>query len=209
MGTKRNIAVIVAHPDDETLWCGGEILANPDDNWFIASMCRGDDRDRAPKFKKAYSAYKASGAMAKIDDGVEQVPLPPGALKREILRILHARQYDLIITHSPFGEYTRHLRHEEVGRAVIDLWNEGKIACKELRLFAYEDGNRAYYPKAIDHAHRCEQVPDNLWKEKYRIITEIYGFEDSSFEAKTTPVKEAFWQFKDAEIAQRWMESGV
>ncbi|WP_211222914.1 hypothetical protein [Gelidibacter mesophilus] len=96
------------------------------------------------------------------------------------------------------------MRHEEVGKGVITLWHKKKITTNSLWLFAYEDGNKAYHPRAIEKADFCEKLPLSIWLEKYRIITEIYGFEKSGFEAKSTPEKEAFWQFKDAEMALKW-----
>lgn len=209
MEPNKNNAVIVAHPDDETLWCGGMILMHPNDNWFVGTLCRKSDSDRAPKFKKALTALRATGAMGDLDDSPEQPDLSPDVVEEAILNILGGKRYDLIITHSPFGEYTKHLRHEEVGRAMIILWSEQKIACDALWLFAYEDGNKTYYPRAIEHADFCEKLPLKIWEEKYRIITKIYGFGKPGFEAKTTPKKEAFWQFKDAETALQWLEVGV
>jgi LmbE family N-acetylglucosaminyl deacetylase len=46
----KAVAVIVAHPDDETLWAGGTILSHPSWHWFIVCLCRGSDKDRAPRF---------------------------------------------------------------------------------------------------------------------------------------------------------------
>ena len=37
---------------------------------------------------------------------------------------------------------------------------------------------------------------EEIWRQKYDIITGIYGFNKDSFEAKTTPREEAFWRFK-------------
>ena len=209
METNLNKSVVVAHPDDETLWCGGQILMHPMDNWFVASLCRKNDPDRAPKFQKVLATYQATGAMGDLDDGPEQSPLKLKEVEDAILEILPEEKYNLLITHSPFGEYTKHLRHEEIGRAVISLWNQKKIKLDTLWLFAYEDGNKAYYPRAIEAADVFQKLPLKIWIEKYRIIKDIYGFEKSGFEAKTTPEKEAFWQFTKAEDAQKWYTTNL
>lgn len=206
MKGKKNIVVIVAHPDDETLWCGGTMLLNPNYNWFVACLCRKYDPDRALKFKKALIAFNAMGIMGNLDDGPEQLPLDDKTVKDAILKLLPDKNFDLILTHSPFGEYTRHLRHEEIGRAVMDLWSEQKINAKQLWTFAFEDGNKKYYPKTIMGANIHQTLSQNIWNEKYRIITEVYGFERNGFEAKTTPKTEAFWKFNTPRDVEKWLE---
>ncbi len=206
MKAKKNIVVIVTHPDDETLWCGGTMLMHPNNNWFIACLCRKNDADRAQKFQKALITLNAEGVMGDLDDGPEQIPLDKKEVEKAIMKLLPKQNFDLILTHSPFGEYTRHLRHEEIGRAVIELWNAKKIVAKELWTFAFEDGNKKYYPQAIERATIHHKLPKRIWEEKYRIITEVYGFEKSAFEAKTTPKTEAFWKFNTPRDAQKWLE---
>lgn len=144
--------------------------------------------------------------MGNLDDGSEQKPLDKKTVKSSILKLLPKQDFDLILTHSPFGEYSRHLRHEEIGRAIIELWNDKKIAGAELWTFAYEDGNKEYYPQAIATATIQHKLPKNIWEEKYRIITEVYGFEKNGFEAKTTPKTEAFWKFNTPRDSQKWLE---
>ena len=204
----KRAALIVAHPDDETLWAGGSILMHPLWDYFIVTLCRGDDPDRAPRFHRAVEALRASGKMGSLEDGPEQFPLDENLIQTTILELLPERHYDLVITHDPAGEYTRHLRHEETSRAVIDLWCQEKVSVSELRTFAYEDGGRAYLPQPIIKADILYRLPEEIWQKKYHIITEIYGFNENSFEAQTTTTAEAFWQFTNPEEARLWLNKG-
>jgi len=194
----KTVALIVAHPDDETLWAGGTILNHPSWKWFIVCLCRGKDEDRAPRFYEALKILKSEGLMGDLDDGPEQKPMDENEIERVILGLLPPWHFDLLITHSPAGEYTRHIRHEETGNAVIKLWHSGKLSASELWTFAYEDGNKEYYPRSIENAPVYQKLSRITWYRKYRIITGIYGFEKNSFEAKTTPVSESFRQFKNS-----------
>lgn len=196
---KKNAAVIVAHPDDETLWAGGTILTETDYKWHIISLCRGDDPDRSPRFFKSIEILKAEGRMDSLDDGPEQKPLNPKKIRESVLSLIPPLKYDIIITHSPNGEYTRHQRHEEIGREVINLWKKNKLLSRKLWLFAYEDGGGEYLPRAIESADRLENLDRVIWEKKYQIITEVYSFPIDSFEAKTAPAAEAFWCFDNPE----------
>jgi LmbE family N-acetylglucosaminyl deacetylase len=201
--------VIVAHPDDETLWAGGTILSHPTWRWFILSLCRSSDADRAPRFINALKILGAVGRMQDLDDGPEQIPLEKHEIEAAILQSLPHSRFDLIVTHSPAGEYTRHRRHEEIGEAVISLWHRGKIQTDELWTFAYEDGEKRYLPQPIKSAHIYQEIPGERWKQKYDLITKTYGFDENGFEARTTPRAEAFWRFTDSIFAQRWLVKKV
>ncbi len=204
--TSKSVAIIVAHPDDETLWAGGIILSHPSWSFFIITLCRASDLDRAPKFLKALEIFKAEGKMGDLDDGPEQKLLDENVIEETIIQLLPQKYFDLIISHSPGGEYTRHIRHEEVGKAVVNLWGKDKISTKELWLFAYEDGGKAYYPRPIETANIFRLLTRRIWHRKYSIITEIYGFEKNSFEAETTPRAEAFWCFTDSSEVVKWFK---
>jgi LmbE family N-acetylglucosaminyl deacetylase len=204
----RTAAVIVAHPDDETLWAGGTILEHPSWNWFIVCLCRHNDTDRAPKFYNVLKVLNAEGVMGDLDDGPDQKPLDENEVESLILNLLPPAYFDLIISHNPTGEYTKHLRHEETSRAVIKLWQSGKIAAGELWTFAYEDGNKAYFPQAVKTAPLYHILSEKVWQKKYDIITRRYGYGEKSWEAETTPRCEAFWKFANADEAEHWLESG-
>jgi LmbE family N-acetylglucosaminyl deacetylase len=206
LSSTKRVVIIVAHPDDETLWAGGTILENPEWECLIISLCRGKDPDRSVRFRNALKVLNCDGFMGDIDDGPEQVPLDESDIDRTILELLPSNHFDLIITHDPGGEYTRHRRHEETGKSVIRLWFAGKISTTELWTFAYNDIN-SKYPVAIDNANIIRTIPPDIWRKKYNLITETYGFRKGGFEAETTPKKESFWRFTDPESAIKWIKN--
>jgi hypothetical protein len=46
-------------------------------------------------------------------------------------------------------------------------------------------------------------LPEDIWQKKYGIVTDIYGFAPDSFEARTTPREEAFWNFGAGDSTKR------
>jgi len=198
MKSHRSAAVIVAHPDDETLWAGGIILMHPEIQWTVLTLCRMSDPDRSPKFHKAMKILDAEGIMGDMDDGPAQIPLDHHEIQCAMTELLPCNGFDLIITHGPKGEYTRHRRHEEVGDCVASLWQNEKLFCKEMWRFAYEDNDGKYLPRAVKEADLKIKLSKEIWQKKYKVITEVYGFGSDSFEARTTPRYEAFWCFKVA-----------
>jgi LmbE family N-acetylglucosaminyl deacetylase len=188
----ERVAVIVAHPDDEVLWCGGLLLSRPRWSPFVACLCRGRDPDRAPRFRRVLDRLGAEGAMGDLDDGPNQDPVPAGTVRALILSLLPRRDYDLILTHSPRGEYTRHRRHEETAAAVLALRRSGARGAGALWAFAYEDGGRAYLPRARAGADQVLELPEAIWAEKRRLLHEVYNYPETSWEVRTTPRVEAF-----------------
>ena len=204
--SRKSIAIIVAHPDDETLWVGGTILSHPSWKCFIACLSRQSDTERATKFYKALKILSCDGIMGDMDDGPDQKPLNKNVVQQLILELLPREHYDLVLTHNPSGEYTRHIRHEDVSKAAINLWHSGKISASELHTFAFEDNHKAYYPRADRNAPLYQLLTKSIWLRKYNLITETYGFEKTSWEAQTTPRAEAFWQFTDPAEAIKWID---
>jgi LmbE family N-acetylglucosaminyl deacetylase len=189
----KRCLVIVAHPDDETLGAGVTILMHPESEWTVITLCRKSDPDRAPKFYKALEQLRSSGIMGDLDDGPEQTSLDTRKVQSAILDLLPSDGFDVVFTHGLRGEYTRHRRHEETAKAVKALWKSKGLLAKQLWMFAYEDCGGKYLPCAIEDADVKMKLPDEIWRRKYGIITDLYGFSPDSFEAKTTPKEEAFW----------------
>jgi LmbE family N-acetylglucosaminyl deacetylase len=198
-------AIVVAHPDDETLWAGGFVLEYAEWDWFIGTLCRASDPDRAPKFARVLERLRARGAMADMEDGPEQQPLPAPDVQRQVRVLLPRIHFDLLLTHGPLGEYTWHRRHVEVCRAVVALWRAGQISAGALWLFAYEDGGRQYLPRAVLNAHVYQSLSAQVWRTKFDLVTQVYGFHPESWEARTTPRAEAFWCFESPRRLDMWL----
>ena len=202
----ESVAVLVAHPDDETLWAGGTLLMHPEWSTFVVSACRASDADRSPKFHRVLEQLRARGTMADLDDGPEQVPLDEQVVEQALLRALPSLDFDRILTHSPLGEYTRHLRHEEVARAVLRLWERGQLHARELWLFAYQDDGGQRLPSARGDADIVSELPHEVWQQKRQLMLESYGFSPKSWEARVTPTREAFFCLRGRQEADAWLK---
>ena len=208
MAARESVAVLVAHPDDETLWAGGTLLSEPSWAPFVWCACRAHDAERAPKFHRVLERLGARGTMADLDDSPEQPPLADEHVEKALLECLPTRHFDRILTHSPLGEYTRHKRHEDVARAVLRLWLRGALSAAELWLFAYDDQGGSQLPRALENADIRFELSSEVWERKHRLITQDYGFAEASWEARATPRSEGFFRVTTTERATAWLEQG-
>jgi len=203
----KSATIIVAHPDDETLWAGGTVLSHPNWDWKIYSLTRSSDPDRSKRFSEALFYLGAAGDMADLDDEPELDPIDPAEVKEAMLDMVESQRVDLVLTHGPRGEYTRHIRHEEVSGAVRELWMTGELKSDELWFFAYEDGGREYLPRP-ERGAEINELPDEIWRQKRHLIEDIYGFDRESWEARACPRIEAFYKFKTRSSLEKWFNGG-
>ena len=98
MKEKKEALCIIAHPDDETIWMGGTIMKNKDFIWTILSLCRKNDSDRAPKFRKVCKFFDAKSIISDLED--EKIePLSISQVIDKIKSLLPKSNYDFIFTH--------------------------------------------------------------------------------------------------------------
>jgi len=174
--------VIVAHPDDETIWMGGKIIHEKNWDWTIVSLCRKDDLDRKPKFFKICKELNARAFISDLDDehSEKKIESLDEVIKR-LEPIVHDKKFDIVFTHGEDGEYG-HNRHVEVSEAVKKMFEEGLLDCVELHEFDYAVSEEPFMCEPNVDAEIIFELSEQEFAKKKYLITEVYGFDKNSFE---------------------------
>ncbi len=188
--------VIVAHPDDETIWMGGTILRNSNWKWTILSLCRADDSDRKPKFDKVCKILNAKALITNLDDEILR-PIKTDEIKEVIKSVLSKNNFDIIFTHGENGEYG-HIRHVEIHNAVKSMIKNRDLIAKKVYFFNYKKGENILYPELktpepIENSDFVLNLNDKELELKKKIIREIYKYpNEKGFELMSCNKMEAF-----------------
>ncbi|NCN26755.1 PIG-L family deacetylase [bacterium] len=163
----RNL-IVVAHPDDETLFMGGLILSRREFVWDVicTTDADGDGRgdERWEEFQKACEVLGANPLGFLGFPDVFDQRLNVSELKQEIFEKLQG--YDSVYTHGPLGEYG-HPHHQDTSIAVHE-------AALERNMQAW---SVAYNSKPDDVVVLSKET----YAVKLKTLVGIYGQETSRF----------------------------
>lgn len=118
--------MIVAHPDDETIWGGGHLLEG---GYLVVCLTGGNNETRCKEFKEV---VKASGNIPLILSYPDKInfkrsdwKLSKAGISSDISRIIKYKKWDLIVTHNEAGEYG-HNHHKMTHSLVVDAYESLK-----------------------------------------------------------------------------------
>ncbi len=177
----KKVLVIVAHPDDEIIWMGGTLIKNEKWRTEIISLCRGDDKDRAPKFEKVCKFLRAKSYIFNVEDD-ELKEIPVLEIVKRIRKFTDGKHYDYVFTHGKNGEYG-HKRHIDVHNAIIRMVKEKQLKVKKVFFFSYLKVGSLCKSKL--NADKIIKLDKNILNMKRELIKDVYGFGRESFEFKS------------------------
>ena len=139
--------MIVAHPDDEILWGGANLLK---DKYFIVCLTNGYNLVRSNEFKKVLEFTKNNGIILNYPDIQDNIrddwsEVNIGILK-DITTVLNYKYWNKIVTYGKDGIYG-HIHHIKTCEFVTRI-------AKTLNKYNYLYYFGKYYQK--------EQIPKNL-----------------------------------------------
>ncbi|WP_409273453.1 PIG-L family deacetylase [Neobacillus sp. SCS-31] len=142
--------MVVAHPDDELLFGGGELLKEK--GWKVVCVTNKGNHQRAAEFTKIMNILHAEHEMWDFPD-VWNGDFDRNALSNDLKKLLGERKYEKIVTHNLHGEYG-HTQHIALSQVLHD------IVKKDLYVFGYHD----------------KKLPDDILRKKMELLHEYSLF---------------------------------
>ena len=142
----KNI-MIVAHPDDETIWGGANMIR---ENYFIICLTNGYNSVRANDFKNVMKFTKNDGIILNypdINDGnIDNWLEVRNGILKDLSKLISYKNWDKIVTHGPEGT-NGHYHHKKTSQFVTEITKK------------YNKYNNLYY---FQKFYNKNEIPKNL-----------------------------------------------
>jgi LmbE family N-acetylglucosaminyl deacetylase len=164
-GAKKGLAIF-AHPDDESLWCGG-LLSGELDWTVVCCTIPVKDPIRADKFFAACRSLNVDARLVSFLENGGRMPLDK----------IDTTGFDVILTHGRAGEYG-HPQHTEVHAYVASRFPE------RARYIGYRRGGSGRFVYPLNEWQRArklaalkcyDHVSPTDGKPKWEALLERYG----------------------------------
>lgn len=157
-----NKLMIVAHPDDDMLWGGSRLI---EDNYLVVCITCGVDKTRVKEFKRVMKEtndqYLMLGYPDKTNGKRDDWVSSKESMLKDFEKILSLKDWELIVTHNPFGEYG-HNHHKMTNEFVTS-----KVSDKD-KLYYFG----VYYSKANigPNIDKMGTIKEDTLKKKIEIL---------------------------------------
>lgn len=145
--SSANKLMIVAHPDDESIWGGGHLQEG---GYLVVTMTNGRNETRKAEFEKAVLASGNTPLVLEYPDKVngerDDWQAVYDQMQHDVDMLVSYKRWSLIVTHNPLGEYG-HQHHWMTSKLVADSCNK------------YDVGDKLYY---FGIYHSKASLPDYI-----------------------------------------------
>jgi len=146
--------MIVAHPDDETLW--GYYYLKNFDNWKILCITNSNNPTRVQELTNIAKKFNTALEIWNYQDSPHSYNMHPQIYK-DIHRAINLDpNVQIVLTHNPLGEYG-HIQHIKVSNVVLT------VSKKPTYVFSYSS-------KKGEQKEKCELK--NIYKSQEKIFEE-------------------------------------
>lgn len=150
-----NKLMIVAHPDDETLWGGGHLL---DGGWYVVCLTNGYNKQRSQELNDALAISKSQYIILNYPDlnqngKKDDWKMVTKGIKKDIEKLIHYKSWDKIVSHNPDGEYG-HIHHKKTNVIVKQISKQTGVFDKLYYFGRFYSKDGKFYNKPI--------LPQNL-----------------------------------------------
>ena len=119
--------MIVAHPDDETLWGGAHLL---DEDYLVVCVTCGNDKNRVMEFQQALAISDDQYLMLDYPDKVngkrDDWATSLEFITEDLKEIMQIKNWDKIVTHNIDGEYG-HIHHKMLHDVVTSVYDNNSV----------------------------------------------------------------------------------
>ena len=203
--SKYRALLVVAHPDDETIFSGGIILLSRETTWTIVCCTDEGDPSRQDEFLRACE-FMANHSGNSIE------PVFLNSLHRNgdhidrhaLIEALspYAKGYDIVVTHNRHGEYG-HEHHKLVHSCVVEAIDTSNIWCFISPGSANVNPNKLRSKMLNGNASlnldsKIISLKMQAFQECHVSQALVYGYDPVSSELRDTQLKETLtWYFEN------------
>ena len=155
--------MIVAHPDDETLWGSEELINN---RYLVVCITCGTNKKREKEIEQALKISKDRLIVLDKPDKVKGKRSDWKHYKKqielELSYVMKKKKWNNIVTHNPEGEYG-HIHHKMTNKLVTKVYNKNHNGT--LKYFG-----KYYSKKRIDQNKGAREIPEDIYDTKMEMI---------------------------------------